>query len=362
MFHGTNFTESSTSYETIDRLMNTADSMYEFIRETPTEREQHTQMLNFANEIYMRRRRLTLEDMPEEGFRDQEHMALWTIHANRVHWSARWGELAFPRVQMSHSYAAQLMATTVSKQEIPFIQAPWPAFLLEVPDGLLPLTLKDNTTTYITRIHVNSSFLSSFWHDAPWWGLELTGKGVEIHRVGRIAEAFDPATKRDLKGTPLLKLPDSYGLEEKDQPVGDGDEDYEDFWACYNQSEEDRVSILAARLVLGACIMMTDKSNYKEKVVRINPGLASLRRRGSKEPISRVYVVGQPVKVDFRMAVREYLKGTLRSLTVQSLVAGHHKSQPHGPASSLRKWIFVKPYWRGPEDGPVLVRPHTVDP
>jgi len=357
MFHGTNFTESSTSYESLERLMSTSDTMYEFIRQFPEERDRHIRLTNFANEIYLRRTGLTLEDMPEEGFRDEEHMSLWVFHANRAHWNARWGELAFPRVQMSHSYAAQLMATVVSKQEIPHIQPPWPAFLLEVPEGLLPVTLKKGTVTSITRIHVNSSFLASLWNNPPWWGLELTGKGIEIHKVGRIEEAFDPPSKQDLKGKRLLHAPDGYGLELRDQPLG---EDYEDFWAGYNHGEDYRVSILAARLVLGVCIMMTDKGNFKEKTVRIDPDLANHRRRFSREPVSRVYVIGKPVKVDFRMAIREYLKGTLRSLSVQSLVAGHHKSQPYGPQASLRKWIFVQPYWRGPEEGPVLVRPHEV--
>lgn len=364
MFHSTNFTEASESYETIERLMQIATMMHggamDDIRDPDKTPEQLSKaldllVLNFANDAYLNRKGLTREDMPPEGFIDQEHMAIWAILASRTHWFVRWGELAFPRIQMSHSYAAQLMATTVSKTEIPFIEAPWPAFAVEVPEGLLPIAAKDGTMTYITRILINTSFLPSQWTE-PWWSLELCGKGIEIHRIGRIEEAFERASATDIKHRKLMKLDDSFRIQAKDIPVGD---DYEDFWAGYDRSQEDRVAILAARLVLGACIMMTDKANYKEREVKLGAPLAHARRRNGKEPLSRIYVVGRPINVDFRMAVREFVHGKLRSLSVQSLVAGHHKHQPHGPGGTLRKWIFIKPYWRGPDDAPIVVRPHV---
>jgi hypothetical protein len=40
------------------------------------------------------------------------------------------------------------------------------------------------------------------------------------------------------------------------------------------------------------------------------------------------------------------------SLLVRTLVSGHWKRQVHGEGRLLRKWIFVSPFWRGPEEGP----------
>lgn len=357
MFQGTNYTEASASFESLDVLQKGATMMADVLRDMPEE-SRDAFLADFIQRSYMDRRGLTPEDMPSEGFRDEEHMAVWTMLSNRAHWFGRWGDLAFPRIQMSHSFAAQLMATTLSPKEIPNIEAPWPAFLVEVPEGLLPISLRDGQTTYITRIHVNTSFLPSLW-DQPWWGLEFSGKGLEIHRVGQIAEAFDQSSPREVKKRRLIQsLPEEFRTQPKDEPLGDN---YDDFWTGYDRSAEDRVSILAARLALGACIMMTDKANYRVKEARLEPTLAFHRRRTNKEPVSRIYVVGQPVKVDFRMVVQQFISGSLRSLSVQSLVCGHHKSQPHGPGNALRKWIFVEPYWRGPEAGPIVVRPHMVD-
>jgi hypothetical protein len=44
------------------------------------------------------------------------------------------------------------------------------------------------------------------------------------------------------------------------------------------------------------------------------------------------------------------------SLTARQEVSGHFRLQPHGPGGSLRRLIWVGPYARGPDDGPVKPR------
>jgi len=61
-----------------------------------------------------------------------------------------------------------------------------------------------------------------------------------------------------------------------------------------------------------------------------------------------------------RKAVVEYGKHGGKSPTVQCVVAGHWKMQPCGPGGSERKRIFIEPYWRGPEDAPIAIRPHVL--
>ncbi|HET6613234.1 MAG TPA: hypothetical protein VFG83_14655 [Kofleriaceae bacterium] len=38
-----------------------------------------------------------------------------------------------------------------------------------------------------------------------------------------------------------------------------------------------------------------------------------------------------------------------RKLSLQHIVRGHYKQQPHGPRGKLRKHVWVAPYWRGPD-------------
>ena len=72
------------------------------------------------------------------------------------------------------------------------------------------------------------------------------------------------------------------------------------------------------------------------------------------------YTVVRPVVLDCRVAVRDYIAGGGKSPTVRSLVRGHWRNQVHGPRNSLRKWIHVEPFWRGPDGAPVAVRPHIM--
>lgn len=56
-------------------------------------------------------------------------------------------------------------------------------------------------------------------------------------------------------------------------------------------------------------------------------------------------------------------QGTARegqSLIVRTLVEGHWRNQAHGPRHTLRKVIWIAPFWRGPEDGPESNPVHVV--
>jgi hypothetical protein len=63
-----------------------------------------------------------------------------------------------------------------------------------------------------------------------------------------------------------------------------------------------------------------------------------------------------PVNVNVRQGVSDYIAGGGHPLAVQTLVCGHWKLQPHGPARALRKRLHILPYWRGPLDGAVAIR------
>lgn len=360
MFHATNFTESTKSQFSLEKLMRTSLMLWEklpYFNVNPkaaTAEDISYVAGNMADQAY--ESRFGSKRTSEFAGMPQEHIAMWMLSAVCTQWFGLWGDLAFPRIQMSHSFAAQLMATTISAKEIPNVEAPWPAFLIEVPQGLLPLKLANGTETCITRVHVTSHFLPTHMTQARWWSFWLTGMGVEIIRAGYLEEAVIPRGKRELEKQALKRVPETeYPWEPKDIRVGDDEE----FWEGYDRNQEERISTLLGRLVIGACVFMTERANYTEKAVRMDRSLAPFAVRASKKPESRVFTVGKPVKVDFRLAVKSYIEGKRGPLTVQSLVAGHHKWQPHGAGSTQRKWIMIDPYWRGPEDSPILVRPHV---
>lgn len=115
-----------------------------------------------------------------------------------------------------------------------------------------------------------------------------------------------------------------------------------------------RSSLLLRRILLNVCILMTEgegstSSSMYGKSTRHGP------------PPHRRFVLTQPVRHDFRRAVRQYSRhGKGRVTNVQCVVSGHWKMQPYGPGRSERKRIFIEPYWRGPEDAPIALRPHKL--
>jgi hypothetical protein len=360
MFHVTNFTESSESHMSLEKLVKTSMTLWERLPiweidpKNVSADDLSYVAVKLATMVYEDRFQRPIRKTTEMG---KDELSVFMLNAVCTNWFGLWALNAFPRVQMSHSFAAMLLATTISPKELPHVEAPWPAFLIEVPDGLLPLRGKDGAVSHITRIHVVNHLLPTELPER-WWGFWMSGVSIEVVKAGTLADAVIPSTAKALEGRTLLKMPDRPRVDVRDMPL----EEVDEFWDGYDLGQEDRVSVLIGRLVTGVCTLMTERANYTERLVRMEPNLAKHAKRAGKQPETRIYTVGRPVKLDFRLVLKQYIEGTRLSkspLTVQRLVAGHHKWQPHGPGNTQRKWIFIHPYWQGPETASIVVRPHV---
>ena len=101
------------------------------------------------------------------------------------------------------------------------------------------------------------------------------------------------------------------------------------------ESATERVVVLAQRYVLGLLIMMQSHPNFGGPKERPVPP-TSKRRDGP--PKHRTFMLGRPIDVDCRAAIREYVEGRRRGApSVQTLVIGHHKRQVIGVGRTGRK-------------------------
>ncbi len=353
MYRGVNFTESNESYRNIEGEMQIAARLWAHFQDRGcrSREDRSRAAYEFACEIFESK----IGKMPV-SFTDlsTDQQAIWMMDGIVSDWYSEWAENAFPRVQMSHSYAAMLMATTISAKELDQVEAPWPAFAVEIPDKLLPIQAK-GVESCITRVCVNTHFMPSMMPAERWWTHWMQGPRIELHRAGTLD---DMATGKSSGKGHLHEVHDAPRLDALDAPLP---EDHDAFWEHYDDDQENRIAMLVSRLVIGVCVMMTEKANYVERPIDLSKKIGPFASRFQKMPESRLYTLGKPTKVDFRQAVRAFVEGRSRgAMTVQRLVAGHYKRQPYGPNSSLRKWIFRQPYWQGPSDGPVLVRPHVI--
>jgi hypothetical protein len=247
-------------------------------------------------------------------------------------WAARWADQAFPVFQMGHKYASALMATSVTVA-VEDIQPPFRAFMIEMPDKLLiiedPVEKKMHDVRYVTAHYGHTTEGESVWTVAA-----ICGKSsISLWRHG-------------------LKTKDM--LEEDTESTVD--------WASYSfglpiEERDSRIHFLLQRLVINTCLAVSNKENLKPIGKTKSFGPSEMRRAG--EPLVRTFQVGKPLQLDCRQGVHDYIEGVKRGhkLSVQTLVTGHWKRQPYGPQSSLRKIIWREPFWRGPEDAPILARP-----
>lgn len=120
-----------------------------------------------------------------------------------------------------------------------------------------------------------------------------------------------------------------------------------------------RAHQIVRRIVIGALYTLQRTTNF---VTRDR----TLKRRHVGRhgpPTHRVTTIGRPVKVDCSGWVRGYIDGATDdrdSPMFQSVVRGHYKRQVVGVGRTDRKVIWIEPYWRGPEESPILVRPYVV--
>ncbi len=256
-----------------------------------------------------------------KGLSDEEATAF--LHATEdepqstgmfVHMFAEnWARCGFPRVVLGHRHGAALMATHTSPEALVDVRAPWDAFAIDVPADLVEWS-SEAVPSGLKRIeHV-------FVIVAP--------DGLLIMLYG------DRHAVWEMAACPSLR--DAGGAF-----VGAG------------EAEE-----VLARLTVGVCLEMTE--HRASQAVALGPLPVRRSRRG--EPETNTFRLTRDVQVDVREAVRAYVRGRGQSPRVQSLVRGHWKRQPCGESASQRAWIFVEPYWRGPEAAPIALRPHRPKP
>lgn len=227
-----------------------------------------------------------------------------------------WAECGLPVIETSHALAASLMATKVTREMGSDLPPPWRCFGIRIPAGLLS--------------------------DAPGFSIALWANDGRVKMLSCCGNHFSLADEHGLDGY--------CDTEFVGPPVG-----ILDAFPPGAIDMQRRIERMIGRLLVGVC---AEIGNYPQ--TSTGGGRSIRMKRGEPKPYT--YKLARPVRVDVRRAVREYVEGGLNKgpITVQILVRGHWKWQHCGTGNALRKWIHVEPYWRGPEDAPIAVRPHQI--
>jgi hypothetical protein len=268
---------------------------------------------------------------------------------------ARWCDQGFPVVTMGEKYCAALTATDIPKDMAEEVEAPWKCFLIEIPgtDLLQVWDPDEEASVRVTRILVQrhlSPKVALPTEPVPeptwqWRWLAFSDTNQHIWRSGQAAEILEPVSFRE------QELHHYYDPEREHAFVD-------------QIAHDERLYITIGRLVINTCLALSNPENVKE----IGSSHERYRNRSAKDPRTgppeqRVYQLGQPIKVDCRSAVKEWLGGHRKSSTVnvQFLVRGHWRNQAHGPKMALRSRRWIEPYWKGEKDAPIPLRSHKLE-
>lgn len=118
-------------------------------------------------------------------------------------------------------------------------------------------------------------------------------------------------------------------------------------------------------LVASSAIALSDPDEFRKEKRHSPTARSKGRKTGAPDLSQATFLLSAPIEVDFRENVAaalddERLGRKHASPKVQFIVRGHYKMQTHGEGSQLRKRIWVRPYWKGPEEGKVLLRSYKI--
>lgn len=226
-----------------------------------------------------------------------------------------WAHCGLQSVRMPHTYAAALMATSPAGISL---RLPWPTFEIRIPGGLL------NTEQYgePQSVLVTSNCVGA----SLYMRIACSGGGFYAHALeGPLDSLCDEGIEECV-------------LEESGFPP-------------YG-TDTQRVGLLLRRLVANVC---HDIAAHHTAVASAAPSSLRLDHHGVALP--RGFAIGEPLKLDCRQSIRDYVAGERsRSPKCITLVRGHWRNQVHGPRNTLRHLIWIAPFYRGPDGAPLLVR------
>ena len=256
-----------------------------------------------------------------------DHNLAWPYH--HMMCGLRWLDCGFPAIKISPRWAAAALCTRPSEDVLEGIQPPWPAFRIIMPkEPLLYFKIEDEGPEAEPE-PVETILVKHFPSNGGWFHSTVTTKGATSMTFGE-------------RSTHL-------GL---DLDLGQG--------AWVNSTQK-----LAGRLIASVVCALAEKNN----LTKIDKAIHEQYEHRSKGrsaifPVTREFQLTEQVDVDLTEHVRSFQLGERhkgKKLEVQFMVIGHRKMQAHGPGRSLRKQIWVQPYWKGPENAPIAVRPHVLN-
>lgn len=273
---------------------------------------------------------------------------------------ADWAEYGFPVVQVGHKLCASLLVTRVTSGVLAELKLPFPVFEIELPTKTFYTETVEESGREMHELAfaLCGTFLGPF---VPTTEEARTPSTVqEVRQCFAVLASAATCTLWSVRHT-IADLGDFQRFDDADIENMRIEELRNLAHALETTDVDERNIAMLARLFANVCLFMTE-SGMSKRIGKAHgtptPAASPRTLRRCPPPQARVFQLTTPVRHDFREVVVDYLRGGGTPPSVQGVVAGHHKMQAIGQGRTGRKRIYVEPYWRGPEDAPIALRPH----
>ena len=252
----------------------------------------------------------------------------------------------------SQELFAALALTDISRNAYEDLRFPWTSFGVEIPEGLL---VDETGASYRFAVVANLTEtprlrVTQAIFDRPDYS-EEDFREVNLGSICLYRDDENLTSLQEWSDRGIASL--LFDTSPENTPAPD------DTAHPSRSAVEVRIQEMAKQAIVGLLYTLQHTQNWSYDKRTISK-LKNDPRFGP--PDHRVMVVGKPIEVDVREAVREYIARGHASPAIQSLVRGHQKRQVVGAGRASRKVIWIEPYWRGPKDAPIAARPYTVGP
>lgn len=265
--------------------------------------------------------------------------------------AARWVDQGLPIFKLSHKRAAALMATSVPVSMADDVRPPFKAFYIEMPSDLIKVE-EEGEYRPVKGILVQSCVPTGAY------------KGMATDLIGKRLWNWRAITGTYLSQWQQYQTMDNLLDENYDHLDREAWKDA----AAVSHARlydigpyDEKVSLLINRLIASLCLSLSSPGTFVEKLSKKDKKPKKGKKKDKKAPNYRVFIESSPVTVDVRPAIQSFLYGKRGSApSVNFLVRGHWRSQPHGPDRALRRPQWIEPFWKGPEGTAIARKDHKV--
>lgn len=305
-----------------------------------------------------------------------------------LHTLGRWFKFGMPIFRITEDLLASLLLTDPSNVDPEEVKAPFPTFLLEIPDNYWVMDTYTRDFSTFDAIQTTPKAIRNIWiHNCRTvYGSENNipeGQKIPFQQLGQLKHSPMLIITMEAGGTRLFDRICPPGTMPHGQEQGQckmmttwltqGSRETPGPFPMERTDQDMRYQAAARRLYINLSLYVAEQGRgtkveqYTTKAKKRRMKRKNKKSKAAKElPKPNVWIIGKEITLckemkDAAKAWTEAQSGSKAAWKIKKrfTVRGHWRNQACGPSRQERKRIWVQPFWKGPKEGEKLTHVYT---